>query len=194
MDERRAYVDLLAEEFRSLATGVHLAARHTYTALQWGTAIVGIIVGAAISQWEKEDAVVELVFLVGVPVLVAAGMLFWVGELAGIRRIHEFMCVVEAKAELALRHPTAQPDTHERWFDSFEHEWVSRRADSLHRGLGTIAVWFACELVVDMNHWAGSRSHLAWPRRRFRQLIGGLLEMSEWQPEVARPGKTTSVR
>jgi hypothetical protein len=131
VDERRAYIDLLAEEFRSLASGSHQAGRHTYTALQWGTAIVGIIVGAAISQWSAEDAVVEFVFLLGVPALVAVGMLFWVGELAGMRRIHEFMCVVEAKADLALRHGLHQSGTEEEWFDSFTQEWIARRNETL---------------------------------------------------------------
>lgn len=72
--EREQYLGLLVEEYRLLGSAGIQAGQHTYTALQWGTAVVGILAGAAISQWGKHDAVVELVFLVGVPALVAVGM------------------------------------------------------------------------------------------------------------------------
>jgi hypothetical protein len=127
MDDREAYLALLIEEFRSLASGGHQATRHTYTALQWGTAVVGLVVGAAISQWGKHDAAVELVFLLGVPALVAVGMLYWVGELARIRRMHEFMCVVEVKADMALEHEGSS-ESAGRWMESFKNEWLTQSA------------------------------------------------------------------
>jgi hypothetical protein len=107
--------------------------RHTYTALQWGTAVVGILAGAAISRWGKSDAIVELVFLVGIPALVSVGMLYWVGEIARMRRLYDFICVIEAKAELALQHedPAA---TDRQWVASFSQIWTAKR-DELLEGL-----------------------------------------------------------
>jgi hypothetical protein len=124
MDDRKEYIALLAEEYRTLATSGNQMDRHTYTALQWGTATVGIVVGAAISQWGKSDAAVELSFLTAIPALIALGMLYWIGELARMRRIYDFISVVEAKAELALLHtgPTGEGGG---WAASFNAEWIS---------------------------------------------------------------------
>jgi hypothetical protein len=144
---RREYLALLAEEYRTLATSGNQADRHTYTALQWGTAIVGIVASGAISQWGKHDAAVELTFLVAIPALVAVGMLYWVGELARMRRIYDFMCAIEAKAELALRDPT-HSTSRRGWFRSFDKRWTAERTTLLadlklampHSDQGTVEI------------------------------------------------------
>ncbi len=127
--EREQYLGLLVEEYRLLGSAGIQAGQHTYTALQWGTAVVGILAGAAISQWGNHDAVVELVFLVGIPVLVAVGMLYWVGELARISRLTDYLCAVEAKIELALEHPDG--DSSGEWVASFSERWADARHDLL---------------------------------------------------------------
>jgi hypothetical protein len=126
MSSRDDYLDLLAQEYRVLATSGNQADQHTYTALQWGTAFVGVIAAAGLSQWRHHDAVVELVFLLVIPAVVALGMFYWLGELARMRRIYDFMCLIEAKAALALRQRDGTSRTHNGWTDSFSKVWDAK--------------------------------------------------------------------
>jgi hypothetical protein len=157
--EREQYLGLLVEEYRLLGSAGIQAGQHTYTALQWGTAVVGILAGAAISQWGKHDAVVELVFLVGVPALVAVGMLYWVGELARISRLTDYLCAVEAKIELALRHP--DQDSSGEWVASFTELWATARQDLLSAALVAMPNGPDGEVEVDGGPIAFER----WLRR-----------------------------
>jgi hypothetical protein len=121
----------LAEEYRTLSNSGSQADRHTYTALQWGTALVAVIASATLSQWGKHDGIVEASFLIVIPALISFGMLYWVGELARLRRVYDFICIVEAKAELALQIDPphqAQGD----WYTSFEKRWKDERKVLLH--------------------------------------------------------------
>ncbi len=147
MGEREQYLGLLVEEYRLLGSAGIQASQHTYTALQWGTAVVGILAGAAISQWGSHDAVVELVFLVGVPALVAVGMLYWAGELARISRLTDYLCAVEAKIELALQHP--DQDSTGEWVSSFSERWASERHELLSASLVTMPSGSDGEVEVD---------------------------------------------
>jgi hypothetical protein len=130
-EERAAYIGLLAEEYRTLSNSGNQTDRHTYTALQWGTAIVVLIASAALSQWSKLVGVVEGAFLIVIPVLISFGMLYWVGEIARMRRIADFICIVEAKAQLAIIGDLRQ----ERpgWYAMFEQRWKDERPDLLKR-------------------------------------------------------------
>ncbi len=159
MGERDGYLGLLIEEYRLLGSAGIQASQHTYTALQWGTAVVGIVVGAAFSQWGKHDAVVELVFLVGVPALATVGMLYWVGELARISRLTDYLCAVEAKIELALRHPE-QGSTGE-WVTSFAERWNTEHLDLLSAALVAMPVGPNGAVEVDGGPIAFER----WLRR-----------------------------
>lgn len=157
MEDRGDFMALLAEEYRTLAAGGNQANRHTYTALQWGTAVVGIVVGAAISQWGKHDAVVELVFLFGVPALVAMGMLFWIGELARMSRIADFICVLEAKVELAFQLRGSDPK-YSAWFAEFRSAWTAQRKGLLAKLHLTMPADQAAEIAVGsgpiaFEHW-----------------------------------------
>jgi hypothetical protein len=145
--EKDTYLTLLMEEYRMLAAAGVQASQHTYTALQWGTAIVGIVAGATISQWGSHDSVVELSFLIWIPALAAAGMLYWVGELARISRLTDFICAVEAKIDLALRHPGN--DESGEWVESFDKEWATRRTDLLSEA--QVAMPAAAEGEVPVN-------------------------------------------
>jgi hypothetical protein len=262
VDEKKAYFALLTEEYRLLGTAGIQAGQHTYTALQWGTAVVGVVVGAAISQWGKNDAVVELAFLVGVPTLVAVGMLYWVGEMARISRLSDFLCAVEMKVDLALQ--LSERDESSEWLEEFMKEWAARRAElmsearvvmpvgpdgevaigggpiSFERWLREIrtvrarnnliwvylvrvlffpavmsaswatgvfyvlhtasaapsweqslavlaglaisvpAVWFVAEIVTGLSPSTSSGARPAWPRRKFRRVLGRPLHISEW--------------
>jgi len=126
MSSRNDYLDLLAQEYRVLATTGNQTDQHTYTALQWGTASVAVIAAAGLSQWKHHDAVVELVFLLAIPALVAVRMFYWLGELARMRRIYDFICVIEAKAALALRQTDGTSRTHDGWIDSFSQLWDAK--------------------------------------------------------------------
>jgi hypothetical protein len=96
------YLALLVEEYRTVVGLGNQASANSFSILQWGSAAVAVLVAAAFSQWRKHDAAVELVFLGAVPFLSCAIMLFWLGELARIRRLGDFLCVVELKSALLL--------------------------------------------------------------------------------------------
>jgi hypothetical protein len=131
MGERGAYIELLVEQYRLIAAAGNQASQHAYTALQWGTAVVGLLAGAAISQWAKSDGVVEFSFLLAIPTLAAAGMLFWLGELARIDRLADFLCALETKLDLALTHPDGEEAG--EWIRSFSREWAERGDEVLAR-------------------------------------------------------------
>jgi hypothetical protein len=154
VDDRDQYLALLAEEYRTLANSGNQADRHTYTALQWGTAVVGIVVSAAISQWGKHDRAVEMVFLCGIPAIVAGGMLYWIGELARMRRIYDFMCVIEVKAEAALKH-SMPGATGTGWLESFASDWTANRRTLLAE----------LELAVPVDIGSGPIEFERWLRR-----------------------------
>lgn len=122
MSRQKEYLDLLTEEYRALTTRSDWVDRHTYTVLQWGTALVAVIASAAMSQWGKHDSAVEISFLLAIPCLIAVGMLYWIGELARLKRIASFICVLEAKIELALRHRAGSSG--KSWISSFEQAWT----------------------------------------------------------------------
>ena len=169
-EERDAYLRLLVEEYRTLANSGNQSDRHTYTALQWGTAVVAVIVSAAASQWGDHNGVVEGALLILVPSLIAFGMLFWVGELARMRRIYDFICVAEAKAELVLRSGWENGGA---WYTVFAAEWTDASAGTF-RELGLVmpagedgAVW-AHAAPIEFERWlrririAKASSNLSW--------------------------------
>jgi hypothetical protein len=51
-------------------------------------------------------------------------MLYWVGELARMRRIYDFMCIVETKAELALG-VSGSNSAGDDWFKRFSEKWTA---------------------------------------------------------------------
>lgn len=159
MGERGDYLTLAVEEYRLLGSAGIQAGQHTYTALQWGTAVVGIIVGAAISQWGAHDSVVELSFLVAVPLLVSVGMLYWVGELARISRLTDYLCALEAKIELALGQP--EKGRSGEWMRAFSERWKAERRDLLSTALVAMPRGPAGEVEVDGGPFAFER----WLRR-----------------------------
>jgi hypothetical protein len=133
-DERDAYLALLADEYRTLSNSGNQTDRHTYTALQWGTALVVVIASASMSQWGKHDGLVEGAFLIVIPALVSFGMLYWIGEIARMRRIYDFICIVESKAELALK--SGAQHGRNAWYSDFERQWQAERT----RLLGQLAI------------------------------------------------------
>lgn len=98
-DKDDRYISLLLEEYKGLSVAAENAGRNTYVSLQWGSAVMAVLVAAAVSQWRKHDAAIELVFFLAVPFLSSMAMLFVIGELARIRRLADFMCATEIKAK-----------------------------------------------------------------------------------------------
>ncbi len=136
-EERSQYLKLLSEEYRSLSTTGNLTDHHTYTALQWGTAVVAVIASAVLTQWGKHDALVEAALLVVIPLLIGLGMLYWIGELARMKRVYDFICVVEEKAELALR-VGAEERTNIGWYSQFEAQWRDEGRQRVEAKLGFV--------------------------------------------------------
>jgi hypothetical protein len=97
-----AYLTLLLEEYKTLQEAAAQAGKNTYLSLQWGSATLAVLVAAAVTQWRQHDAAVELVFLLAVPFLGSMAMLFFVGELARIRRVADYLCATELKAKLLV--------------------------------------------------------------------------------------------
>ncbi len=102
MEDPRNYLLVLIEEYKSLRDESKQISINMFTALQWGAALLGVIIAAAFTQWGKQDAVVLLTFYIIVPMLSAMAMFLWLGEAERFKRVGDYICLVEQKAGMIL--------------------------------------------------------------------------------------------
>lgn len=102
MTDPRNYILVLLEEYKSLRDESKQASINMFTALQWGAAVLGVIIAAAFTQWGKQDAVVLLTFYLVVPILSATAMFLLLGEATRFKRVGDYICLIEQKASLVL--------------------------------------------------------------------------------------------
>jgi len=120
-DDRSRYLALLCEEYRSCSESGRRCNDNTYTSLQWGSAVIAILLAASLTQWHKHDSVVLLALLVIVPAIVSFTMFFWLGELARMRRIYDYICTLEEKAALLIDDGA--------WKERFVERWNAARGE-----------------------------------------------------------------
>jgi hypothetical protein len=99
------YLTLVTEEYRTLRDESTQATINMFAALQWGSAIIGVVTAAGLTQWNEKHGVVLLVFAVVIPALALMTMFLWLGEAARLNRAGDYLCFVERKVGLLLGVP-----------------------------------------------------------------------------------------
>lgn len=74
-----------------------------------------MVIGAGFSLWNKQHAVVLLIFYVVLPVLSAASMFLWLGEAARFKRVGDYIRLLEQKASLLLHDVIAKSVLKDNW-------------------------------------------------------------------------------
>jgi hypothetical protein len=110
-NEAKAYISLATEEYRTLREESKQASINMWTAMQWGSALIGVSVGVGLSQWSASNPATALAFDVVVPVFACLMMLFWLGEAARFKRAGDYLCLLEGKLSLILRSTNQVPAT-----------------------------------------------------------------------------------
>jgi len=99
------YLRNAIEEYKTLRDESKQASINMYSALQWGSAIVGVLFSAGFTQWKTHDAVVLAVFCIIVPTACAMSMFLWLGEAMRFKRVGDYICLIEAKVSQLCRYP-----------------------------------------------------------------------------------------
>ncbi len=115
MEEQKNYLSILAEEYKSLREESRQASINMFTSLQWGAAIIGVIIAASFTQWNKEHAVVLITFLFIVPLLCAIAMFLWLGEAARFKRVGDYICLIEQKVGIVLQDFKDKMELKQKW-------------------------------------------------------------------------------
>ena len=115
MEDLMIYLSILTEEYRSLRDESKQASINMFTALRWGAAVLGIVITAGFTQWNKQHAVVLLTFFILVPILGAVAMFLWLGEAARFKRVGDYICLIEQKAGMVLDEVKQKYGIKERW-------------------------------------------------------------------------------
>lgn len=115
MDDAKQYLSILAEEYKSLRDESKQASINMFAALRWGAAVLGVVIAAGFTQWNRQHAVVLLTFYVVIPLLSAMAMFLWLGEAARFKRVGDYICLIEQKAGMLLDIFKQQYAVKERW-------------------------------------------------------------------------------
>jgi hypothetical protein len=93
--------DLVLEEYRTLRDESKQANTNMFTAIQWGSVIVGVTMTATFTQWDDEHGVVIVLLAAVVPALSLMTTFLWLGEAARLTRAGEYLSRLEEE-ETAL--------------------------------------------------------------------------------------------
>ena len=164
-DAIRTYVALASEEYKTLRDESKQASINMWTAMQWGSALVGITIGVGLSQWNAPNPATALAFDVVVPTFSALTMAFWLGEAARFKRVGDYLCLIEQKLSLLL-------DEHHLIPEVLRTRWPQLQRDAeLALHLRRTDTLFHEELIL--------RDPLSWEqwlrRRKGRSVIDGHL-------------------
>lgn len=112
----KAYIALVTEEYKTLRDESKQASINMWTAMQWGSALIGITIGVGLSQWSANNPATLLAFAIVVPVFGTLMMFFWLGEAARFKRVGDYLCLVEQKLSLVLEEHNCIPEVlRSRW-------------------------------------------------------------------------------
>ena len=115
MEDLQNYLQILAEEYKSLREESRQISINMFTSFQWGAAILGILIAAGFTQWNKVHVVVILTFLVIVPFITAITMFMWLGEAARFKRVGDYICMIEQKVGIVLGDFKEKINLKEKW-------------------------------------------------------------------------------
>jgi hypothetical protein len=138
--ELQPFLDLVKEEYRTLRDESKQATINMLAAIQVGASVIGALMYAGFSQWNTSPSVVLFVFFLIVPVLGAVSIFIWVGEAIRMKRVGDYLCIVEQKASFALQKANAFPFTEQDWLP------IQRRV----------------ETALDIKTWHPQTDPLCW--------------------------------
>jgi len=115
MNELEQYLSILKEEYKSLREESKQASINMFSALSWGAAILGILISVGFSQWNKQHAVVLLIFFIVIPIISAIDMFLWLGEALRFKRVGDYICLIEQKVGMILDEFKQQYPIKEKW-------------------------------------------------------------------------------
>lgn len=102
-DPGRLYLTILIEEYKSLRDESKQASINMWMAMQWCAAIVGVVVGAGLIQFSRENPVpAVLAFGLAAPMLTSLSMVFWIGEAVRLKRVGDYIFILERKIALIM--------------------------------------------------------------------------------------------
>lgn len=115
MKNAEQYLSLLIEEYKSLRDESIKTSENMFAALRWGAAVLGVVIAAGFTQWNKQHAVVLLIFYIIVPLLSGMSMFLWLGEAVRFKRVGDYICFIEQKAGMIIDDFKSQTNINEKW-------------------------------------------------------------------------------
>src|SRR5581483_10486445 len=109
------YLDLVKEEYKTLRDESKQASINMLAAIQIGATVIGALMYAGFSQWNSSPAVVVFVFFLIVPILGAVSLFVWLGEAIRMRRVGDYLVLIEHKASFAIQRADLFPFTEAEW-------------------------------------------------------------------------------
>lgn len=163
MDNVKQYLSILAEEYKSLRDEVKQASINMFAALRWGAAVLGVVIAAGFTQWNKQHAVVLLIFYIVIPLLSAMAMFLWLGEAARFKRVGDYICFIEQKAGMIIDVFKQQYAVKEKWLPL--QKQIEENIAISHSSLDLSDPLAWEQWLKDMKGKGGTGStegHLAW--------------------------------
>lgn len=160
MDNIKQYLSILAEEYKSLRDESKQASINMFDALRWGAAVLGVVIAAGFTQWNKQHAVVLLTFYIVIPVLSAMAMFLWLGEAARFKRVGDYICLIEQKAGMILDVFKQQNAVKEKW--GALQKQIEEKIAISHSSLDLSDPLAWEQWLKDMKGKGPTEGHLAW--------------------------------
>lgn len=138
MLDPKKYLELLIEEYRSIRDEVKQSNINMWTAMQWGTAILAILFGVGLSQWNSGTPASPIVFGLLIPAFSFITLSFWLGEAARLKRAGDYIFLLEKKAEVLLQSSGSLPEVMRRKWPKKQDEYerwlhLKRSVDNVER-------------------------------------------------------------
>lgn len=160
MDDAKQYLSILAEEYKSLRDESKQASINMFAALRWGAAVLGVVIAAGFTQWNKQHAVVLLTFYIVIPFLSAMTMFLWLGEAARFKRVGDYICLIEQKAGMILDVFKQQYGVKEKWVGL--QKQIEEKIAISHSSLDLSDPLAWEQWLKDMKGKGATEGHLAW--------------------------------
>lgn len=102
MEPLDRYMGVVIEEYRTLRDESKQATINMWTAMQWTSVIFAALFGVGLNQWSADGPTAILVFGLLVPCFSFITMVFWLGEAVRLKRLGDYVYLLEHKIYLLL--------------------------------------------------------------------------------------------
>jgi len=161
MEDIKEYLSIVAEEYKSLRDEIKQASINMFSSLNWGAAILGLVIAAGFTQWNKQHAVVLLIFFIFTPLFSAMTMFLWLGEAVRFKRAGDYICLIEQKAGMVLDDVKQKYSIKENWDQLKRHIEESIRIPSTSNDLDLSDPLAWEQWLKDMKGKGPTVGHLA---------------------------------